>query len=258
MPRTGLASTFSKAAYSTNKVSRVLRNRTFLRIAGSVVLLLCLNSASNAQPQGRQIQFGVDFTTVVPTGDFSKNVTNNGYGVGVQLLFGIKTTPFLVGVDAAFTNYGSEEHTEPISETIPELLVNVRTTNNITMTHLVFRAQPRNGKVRPYADALVGFKYLYTNTSILNESTGEELTSTRNLSDLVSSYGFGGGVQVQLGHLGRTGDISLDTKVRYLRGSEADYLKEGSIQRENGGVFFDNLSSRTDVVTVQVGVTFRW
>jgi len=258
MPRTVLASTFSKAAHSADVVGRILGNKILLRIAASIVCVVCLNSVSSAQPQGRQIQFGVDFTTVVPTGDFSRNVTNNGYGVGVQLLFGIKTTPFLVGVDAAFMNYGSEDHTEPISETVPELLVKVRTTNNITMTHAVFRAQPRKGKVRPYADALVGFKYLYTNTSILNDSTGEELTSNRNLSDLVSSWGFGGGVQVQLGHIGKTGDISLDTKVRYLRGSKADYLKEGSIRRENGAVFFDVLSSRTDVVTVQVGVTFRW
>ena len=258
MSRTGLASSSRKAACNADAVRRILRNKTLLRIVVSVVFVLCLNSASSAQPQGRQIQFGLDFTTVVPTGDFSKNVTNNGYGVGVQLLFGIKTTPFLVGVDAAFTNYGSDEHTEPISETVPELLVNVRTTNNITMTHAVFRAQPRKGKVRPYADALVGFKYLYTNTSILNDSTGEELTSTKNLSDLVWSYGFGGGVQVQLGHVGKTGDISLDTKVRYLGGSKAEYLKEGSIRRENGAVFFDVLSSRTDVVTVQVGVTFRW
>jgi len=258
IPRTGLASTFRKVTASIDVVSRVLRNKTLLRIAASVVLLLCLNSASSAQPQGRQIQFGVDFTTVVPTGDFSKNVTNNGYGIGLQLLFGIGSTPILVGADVAFSTYGSDEHTEPLSETIPELRVKVRTTNNITMMHLLVRAGPRKGKVRPYADALVGFKYLYTNTSIVNDSTGEELTSTRNLSDLVSSYGFGGGVQVQLGRVGRTGDISLDAKVRYLRGSKADYLKEGSIRRENGMAFFDVLSSRTDVVTVQVGVTFRW
>ena len=62
--------------------------------------------------------------------------------------------------DFAFATYGSDEHIESISETIPELEVKVRTTNNITMPHLVLRAQPREGKVRPYADALVGFKYL--------------------------------------------------------------------------------------------------
>jgi len=221
-----------------------------------MMLFLSWGAASSAKAQ--EIQFGIDFTTVVPTGDFSKNVTNNGYGVGVQFLRSFGKKPLLLGVDAAFATYGSDEHTEPISETIPELRVKVQTNNNITLTHLVFRAQPRTGKVRPYADALVGFKYLYTNTTILNDSNGEELASNKNLSDLVFSYGFGGGVQVRLGRVGRSGDIALDTRVRYLRGSRADYLKEGSIRRENGSVFFDVLSSRTDVVTASIGITFRY
>jgi hypothetical protein len=94
-------------------------------------------------------------------------------------------------------------------------------------------------------------------TTIVNDSNDVELTSSKNLSDFVYSYGFGGGVQVRLGAVGR-GDISLDGKVRYLRGGRAEYLKEGSVQRENGSVFFEVLSSRTDVVTVQIGVTFRF
>ena len=63
---------------------------------------------------------------------------------------------------------------------------------------------------------------------------------------------------MRLGRVGRSGDIALDTKVRYLRGSRADYLKEGSVRRENGAVVFDVLNSRTDVVSLQIGVTFRW
>ena len=219
------------------------------------LILLCCGATANAQTQ--KFQFGLDFTTVIPTGDFSKNVTNNGYGMGGQFLVGLGRIPLLVGIDAAFANYGSDEHIESISETIPELEVKVRTNNNITMTHLLLRAQPRSGSVRPYADALLGFKYLFTDTTIFNESNDEELTSSKNLSDWVHSYGFGAGVQVLLGRAG-SGDISIDGKVRYLRGGRAEYLREGSVRRENGLVFFDVLSSRTDVVTVQIGVTFRF
>jgi len=222
-------------------------------VATMIVMLWGVSSA-----QAQQIQFGVDFTTIIPTGDFSRNITNNGYGVGGQFLIGLGRKPLLLGVDAAFATYGSDEHKEPISETIPELKVKVRTNNNIAQTHFLLRVQPPKGNVRPYADALIGFKYLFTDTTILNDSNDEELTSSKNLSDLVFSYGFGGGVQVRLGRVGSSGDVSLDTKVRYLRGSRADYLREGSIRRENGLVFFDVLSSRTDVVSVQIGVTFRF
>lgn len=249
IPRTGLALRRSQAVGSKRRFSIMFQTVV------SIMFLACLGVTSNAQAQ--QFQFGLDVTTVIPTGDFSKNVTNNGYGVGGQFLVGLGRSPLLLGVDAAFATYGSDEHRESISETIPELRVKVRTNNNITLTHLLLRAQPRTGNVRPYADALIGFKYLFTDTTILNDSNDQELTSSKNLSDFVYSYGFGGGIQVRLGRVGR-GDISLDGKARYLRGGRAEYLKEGSVRRENGSVFFDVLSSRTDVVTVQIGITFRF
>jgi hypothetical protein len=248
--RTGLASKLSEE----NKRERQIGN--LLRAGALMLLLLCLGDSSPAKAQ--QLQFGIDFTTVIPRGEFSRNVTNNGYGVGGQFLYGLGRTPLLLGVDAGFVTYGSDEHKEPLSQTIPEVRVKVRTNNNIVLTHLLLRAQPRTGNLRPYADALIGFKYLFTDTSILNDFSGEELASTKNLSDLTFSYGFGGGVQVRLGRLGRNQDISLDGKLRYLRGARAEYLKEGSIRRENGSVFFDVLSSRTDVLTVGVGVTLRF
>jgi opacity protein-like surface antigen len=124
------------------------------------------------------------------------------------------------------------------------------------MTHFVARAQPRHGAVRPYADGLVGFKYLFTNTSIDIDS--ENGASDTNLSDLTLSYGLGGGLQVRLTSSAKRPVVLIDAGVRYLRGSRAEYLREGSIRRENGAVFFDVLSSRTDVVTAQVGVTFRF
>jgi opacity protein-like surface antigen len=246
--RTGLASPLTQSAK---------RLPAALCRAGAVIaLLFCLGEASGTKAQERQL--GIDFTTVIPRGEFNRNVRNNGYGVGGQFLVGLGRSPFLVGVDAGYALYGSDEHKEPISETIPEVRVKVRTNNNIVFTHFLARAQPRTGNVRPYIDGLIGFKYLFTDTSILNDFNDEELASTKNLSDLTLSYGVGGGVQIRLARIGRNGDVALDGKVRYLRGQRAEYLKEGSIRRENGSVFFDVLTSRTDVVTVQVGVTFRF
>jgi len=247
--------TIDRASLRDLIVTVVQRLKSLLPVVSTLTFLLAFGASTTS---AQKIEFGIDFTTVVPVGDFSKNVTNNGYGVGGQFLVALGKQPILVGVDAGFTTYGSREHKEPISETIPELLVRVRTNNNIALTHLLLRAQPRTGNVRPYVDGLIGFKYLFTDTTILNDSTGEELTSTKNLSDLVFSYGFGGGVQVRLARIGRNGDLCLDGKVRYLRGSRADYLREDSVIRRNGTVFFDVLSSRTDVVSVQIGVMFRF
>lgn len=203
-----------------------------------------------------EIQLGFDFLNVIPLGEFKDNIKNNGYGVGGHFLVRLKQSPILVGLDLGGVTYGSETRKERLLPDVPEVRVNVSTRNNIFMTHFVARAQPRDGAVRPYFDGLIGFKYLFTSTSIDIDS--ENGASETNLSDLTFSYGFGSGIQVRLDHGGKRPHILLDAQVRYLRGSRAEYLREGSIRRENGAVFFDVLRSRTDVVTAQVGITFQF
>ena len=224
------------------------------------VLSVCLLAIWIGFPniaRAQELQAGAYFTTIVPRGQFSENVTNNGYGGGGHFLIRLGPSPFLVGGDLGGVIYGSESHREPISSTIPNLQVRVRTTNNILLTHFLLRVQHRKGPVRPYADGLIGLKYLYTKTTISDLSDDEAIASNTDLSDATLSYGFGGGLQIPLTKQ-REGWITLDTNVRYLRGSNANYLKKGSIRQENGQAIFDVLSSRTDVISVQIGVTFRF
>jgi hypothetical protein len=146
----------------------------------------------------------------------------------------------------------------PLSDSIPDISVDVKTDNNIVLTHFLLRAQTRSGPVRPYVDGLIGFKYLFTQTRVEADSEEDPLASTTNLSDFAFSYGVGGGVQFRLAGFGGGRELLLDTKVRHLWGSEARYLREGSIERDDGDAIFDVLRSRTNAVTVQVGVTFRF
>ena len=231
-------------------------SRGFRRLG--FLMVLAVWQAASTPLHAQEIQAGVDFLTVIPKGELRDNIDNNGYGIGGQFLIGIGRSPFLAGIDAGTVRYGSMKTREPFSSTIPEVELELQTDNKIVLTHFLLRVQPRTGNVRPYLDGLVGFKYLFTSTSIRSEFSDEVIASTTNLSDLTFSYGFGGGVQVLLAGSSVGRQICLDGKVRYLRGSEAKYLRRGSIRREGGGVFFDVLSSRTDVVTAQIGVTFRF
>jgi len=226
-----------------------------LSVLSACFLFLLIEGATVVRAQERQA--GFYFTTVVPSGEFSENVTNNGYGGGGQFLVRLGPSPFLIGGDVGGVIYGSESRREPISTTIPNLQVRVRTTNNILLSHFVVRAQPRSGTVRPYMDGLIGLKHLFTRTTISDLSDDEDIASNTDLSDTSLSYGFGGGLQIPLTK-GREARILLDTNVRYLRGARAAYLKKGSIREENGLPVFDVLFSRTDVIAVQVGVTFRF
>jgi opacity protein-like surface antigen len=201
-------------------------------------------------------QLGFYFLTVAPRGEFGENVTNNGYGIGLQGLARIGSTPVLIGGDFGFVVYGSESHREQFNATIP-FDVRVRTSNVILLPHFVLRAQPRTGFIRPYVDGLIGLKYLYTETSIKDEDTDETIESDTNLSDTSFSYGVGGGLQIPFTKNSEANAV-LDVGVRYLRGGRAEYLRKGSIREVNGLVVYDVFSSRTDVLAVQIGLTIRF
>jgi hypothetical protein len=53
-------------------------------------------------------------------------------------------------------------------------------------------------------------------------------------------------------------EVLIDLRLRYLAGSQAEYLKEGSIRREAGRVVYDVRTSKTDLLSVQVGVAVRF
>jgi opacity protein-like surface antigen len=228
--------------------------RIALRLALLTVCLFCFSHPSLAQ----NLQAGIDFTTVFPVGEFRDNVDNNGYGVGGQFLSRLSKSPVFIGADLGIAVYGTQSRRELLSPSIPELRLKVTTRNNIGWAHFLMRLQSRKGRVQPYADGLVGVKALFTNTTITDDFSDDAIASDTNFSDATLSAGVGAGVQIELAKTGKRSDIALDTRVRYMFGGEADYLKKGSIIRTPDGVFFDVLSSRTDTVTLQIGVTFRF
>ena len=165
-----------------------------------------------------------------------------------------------LGGEVGFLWYGGESRTVPLSTTIPDALVDVHTNNYFLITHARLRVQPREGRWRPYLDGLLGFNYIFTRTSVdVGGSAGgvplSSIAGTTNLGDFGLSYGGGGGVMV--GFPSWPSSLSLDFSMRYIAGSEADYLTEGAIRREGGEVFLDVSSSRTDLFAVYIGVTWE-
>ena len=206
---------------------------------------------------------GVNGIFAVPKSEFSTNIKNYGYGVGVEGLFfaGGGKIPFGIGINLGFINYGNEDYKAPLSTTLPGITVNLSHTNNIANLHLFFRLTTGAGDVRPYVDLLFGANYLYTESKVTSEKDNSEFASSKNISDYAWSYGVGGGFLIKI-YTPRDSDNSqlaklfLDLKVRYLRGTEAEYLTEGSIiGHPNGTVTLLTSKSKTDLMQVQVGVT---
>lgn len=227
------------------------------RLIPLLTLWAMLISALNPVETRAQARSRVNPSIVIgiPVSEFADNVDNAGVGLELTGGIGLPPAPVMFGANLGFMIYGFERRSEPLSTTIPDVVVDVNTTNNIAYGHLLFRIQPQSGAIQPYLDALFGFKYLFTRTSIENRRTNEEFAASTNFDDFASSYGFGGGLDIRISPAAR-GSLLINIGARYLLGGNAEYLKKGSIRRENGQVTYDITRSRTDLVMPQIGVTF--
>lgn len=214
-----------------------------------------------AQAFAQNFSGGINFMYGVPKGEFGSLVDSKGFGIAGDIGYRVPYSPLTLGLALGYLQYGNEERRTSFSTTIPDVTVNVSTTNSIALAHLLLRLQPETGAVRPYADGLLGLHYLFTTTTVRNRGGfDDEIASSNNLGDVAFSYGGGGGVMVQVyGAPEQDGpgikQVLVDAGVRYLLGGEAEYLKEGSIKRENGTARYSALKSKTDLMTFSLGVS---
>lgn len=193
------------------------------------------------------------FSMGFPQEEFKDNVDH--IALGVDFTFGVKLgkSPFMLGVDLGVLTYGSDKRYEYLYD-VPDFQFQVKHDYSLLQGMLFLRFQPlKNGRVRPYIDALAGFNYLWADTS-LDDDEDEEITLAVNYDDFAFSYGLGGGVLIKLGRK-RTRRIEsfIDLRVRYIFGGRAEYLTEGSILVDDQEVTYLVYESRTDLLTFQIG-----
>lgn len=228
-----------------------------------LVLVLLLTAAAAQAQIG--VQAGGGVMIGVPQKEFADQVGTGG-GVGAECFYAPGNNPFAIGIAFNYIQYGSETRREPFSTTIPDVQVDVTTSNAILLGHLLLRAQSRSGPIQPYVDGLIGFDYLFTETKIEDDDWDDDdhdgIASTTNFDDTAFSYGFGGGCMFRVWQRQEARDdddlknlqVLVDLRAHYLRGGEAEYLKKGSIRRNNGKVSYDVTRSMTDLLLLKVGV----
>ncbi len=217
-----------------------------------ILFLLTLTGKSTAQ------QVGINLSLAIPQGEFADQVDNLGGGLsGEFLILSPKLkSPIGFGINLGYYIYGMESRREPWSNTIPDVFLDVNRTNNLFNFHILFQIGLPQGRIRPYAEGLFGGSYLYTETSVSGQYNSDNIASTTNYDDWAWSYGVGGGILILLSGdpVTEEGAVYLDLKGRYLFGSEAEYLKEGSVEIIGGQVRYYPSQSKTDLLTLHAGV----
>lgn len=243
----------------------------------SLLTMLLLSTAAFAQNGGdtqdpenleiSQFQGGIGLLISTPQGAYKDNTDQVGVGLTLDLGYVLPELPVVIGGTFAWATYGSETSNVPFSNTVGNLVrVDVTTSNNLVLGHAFLRLQPQQGMFRPYAEGLLGFNYLYTETSVEGEWSEESIATSTNLDDFVFSYGGGAGLmfRVYRGETDMPGqgmEVLVNLGVRYLLGGEAKYYDSNSLTKDANGAPAlneeDALQSKTDMLNFTLGVSVR-
>ena len=213
--------------------------------------------AAQIQPEG-----SVSIIAGIPVSEFAENVDHAGFGISFNGGVGLSPAPVMIGVDLGYLLYGYEEQTQSFSVEEPDYEVLFATSNSIAFGHLFFRVQPQYGWFQPYAEALFGFKYLFTSAAVKGGESEERIEGSENFDDWAASYGIGGGLDLKVFERERDDRrpyrLYVNAGARYLLGASASYLDKGATSRIDGEVVFDVDKSRTDMIIPQLGVSISF
>ena len=219
-----------------------------------------------------QFQGSLGLIGQLPKGEFKDQGVPTGFGIDVNGLF-YSNSYVGFGINIGYGQYGRSSRQIPFNYFTGSVMIEEKTTNSIGGGHLFFRIKPfRKTKIQPYAEGLIGVKHLTTTTGLYNNNCEDssdtshndcEIASSTNASDIVFSYGFGGGLDILLAqNFNESGDLYFFINGRYLYGGEAKYLKQGDITFSDPAIgpvitTFNWSESSTDLFQISFGMVFN-
>lgn len=233
--------------------------------------LVAFSTASAQLHDPGEMRADVHVTVGIPQGELADGIDDNAFGIGLLLGGRVPGLPLILGSEVGFMNYGTDSRLS-IHETVldggidPDLsfpveAMSVNVAKNVLLGHFVVRLQPTEGIFLPYIDALAGVKSFLTRVNVDSDIIVFRggLSQDSWISDMAFSYGVGGGIELALyeydsGWREKPARMSLYGGVRYLFGTKAQYVGDGSFSEIDGRLFFDTVESRTDLLIPHFGI----
>ncbi len=238
--------------------------RRSLVLASVSMALAALVSPLSAQEAEQPSLFGhvaIGFLLGEPVGEFDEFI-GLAYGVGVSARYSLTPRDLVsVRADFGFMNYGHESKRVCIQGVGCRVQARLQTDNNIFFGGLGPELALPLDWVRPYVNALAGFSYFNTSSSLKGDWDEEDHFTTNNLGDGTFAWGLGGGIDVRV-YAGRI-PVSLNVEGRYLENGVMEYLTKGDIVDNPDGsiTLYPNVSEANLVVYrfgVSIGIPRRW
>ena len=205
------------------------------------------------------------FEVSSPEGDFDQN-TDTGYGFGLGYRYGFGPQGMLgIGANASFQNYGSTRRRAPLSPTIPEIEVEINTSNNIFYLEGALEVALPGARIQPYALGTYGAGFFYTTSSLKDPLTDETVLTDTNQSDWTWVSSLGGGVRFLVRESqpvegGPPSRLMVDVGASRLTGGDVEYLREGTLVTDQGEFDIDSRLARSEIelVRYRIGITYEF
>lgn len=223
----------------------------------AVLGLFFLSVPLSAQEEWRPLPrgyVGVNLIAGDPVGEFDEFV---GASIGADFFGRLPLDPngFLsLRADLGFLVYGHESKRVCFEGVGCRVQARLQTTNNIFFGGLGPELAVPLPRARPYVNALLGFSYFNTSSSLEDLWGGESSFTTENYGDGTLSWGVGGGLDLNVKR-GRT-PVDLTFGVRYLSNGRMEYLTEGDIvDNPDGSITLYPVLSEANLMTYHLGVS---
>lgn len=252
-----------------------MKSSPFVRIAAGLALAITAVAVA-PRPVHAQHQVTAAFAITDPRGEFDAN-TDTGYGFTGAYVYAFgRDRVFGLGLTGLFQSYGRSERRAPLSPTIPDLRVDVETTNNTALIQGLVQVKAPTGAVQPYLQATGGFGWFFTTTGLEDPFTGQTILRDTNQSDGTWIWGGGGGLLFRVYEGRRRPAVDargriigegrdpvrayVDLGARAIRGDEVEYLTEGTLVTDEGEVDIDRrlVESEIEAVQYQIGLTVEF
>ena len=240
------------------------------------IFALILKDFAKAQeepnlPEG--VYMNISFVVVQPQGEFSKNVTNNGYGVDFDGGWFIYNGPVDLGINLVAAQYGNFTRQIPYSYFSSLVTLTENTQSTIFTINPYVQPTLRLGDFSFFSKFFAGYQILETDTEIKNdeqqnnqqdEDEPDYIAKSNVASDGAFDYGIGIGMRFPILRNSGKGPIFLNLEMKWSRGGEAEYLnagKEGAIvlSDPSDGPITTTLNpdrSKTDLFNISLGIGF--
>lgn len=203
--------------------------------------------------------FGFSFTNAVPQGEFFDSLKNSAQGFSVYGGYDMDPVPVVFGGELDFLFFGGDTRIFKYGPSNWSVYRDTVTTSSTMIPLNVFmKLQPNIGNfVYPYVEAVAGVNFM-TVSAEYKSYYGDK--DSKNRFSLAFNYGFGAGLMVKLVDFiqlpNSFSQMCLDIKMRYLKGSKADYATV-KIKDDTSAEFTD-FNTQTDMVLFLFGLTFRF